>query len=663
MKKIDELCINTLRMLSVDCIERARSGHPGMPMGAAPMAYVLWTRFLRHNPKNPNWLNRDRFILSAGHASALLYSLLYLTGYDLSLDDLKNFRQWGSKTPGHPEYGTTPGVETTTGPLGQGFANAVGMAIAQAFLASRFNRPGYEIIDHYIYAILSDGDLMEGISHEAGSLAGHLKLGKLIFLYDNNKITIEGSTDLTFTEDVLKRFDSYGWHVQEVEDGNDIDAIEKAIRNAQMDSRPSLISIRTIIGYGSPRKQGTSKVHGEPLGPEEAELTKRNLGWPLEPFYVPEEVLEHFRKAVERGKALEEEWNRKYSEYKKKFPDLAKELESFLKKELPEGWDKDLPSFEPSKEGIPTRSASGKVLNILASRIKNLIGGSADLGPSNKTLLLNETDFQAGNYSGRNLRFGVREHAMGAILNGMALYNGLIPYGGTFLIFSEYMRPAIRMAALMKLKVIYVFTHDSIGVGEDGPTHQPVEQLAGLRSIPGLTVIRPCDANEVVYAWKYAISEKNGPVALIFTRQKVPIIDRKKFSSAEGLLKGAYILKKEKEKLDVILIATGSEVHVAIDAAEILEKKGLGVRIVSMPSWEIFEKQDEEYKKEVLPDDVPKVAIEAAYPMGWERYVGCKGMIIGVERFGKSAPYKVLFEKFGFTGEKVAKRVEEFLGR
>ncbi len=662
MDRIDELCINTLRMLSVDMVERARSGHPGMPMGAAPIAYVLWTKFLRHNPKNPKWINRDRFILSAGHASALLYSLLYLTGYDISLDDLKNFRQWGSITPGHPEYRTTPGVETTTGPLGQGLGNAVGMAIAQHFLAALFNKPDIKIIDHHIYVLASDGDLMEGISHEVASLAGHLRLGSLIVLYDNNKISIEGSTDLTFTEDVLKRFDSYGWHVQEVNETNDLDAIQKAIQNAIEDPRPSFISIRTIIGFGSPNKQGTSKVHGEPLGKEEVELTKKNLGWPLKEFYVPDEALSHFRTAIEKGKMLESEWNIVFEQYKEKYPEDAERFERLFRGELPEAWDKDLPYFEPDEKGIPTRVASGKVLNVLASRIQNIIGGSADLGPSNKTLLLEEADFEPGSYNARNLHFGVREHAMGSILNGMALYNGLIPYGGTFLVFSEYMRPAIRMAAMMRLKVIYVFSHDSIGVGEDGPTHQPVEQIASLRAIPGLTVIRPCDANEVVEAWKYAISHKNGPVALVFTRQTVPILDRSRLAPASGLKKGAYILKEAESKMQVLIIATGSEVHPALEAAYILEQKGIGTRVVSMPSWEIFEEQDQEYKNLIIPDDVRlKVAVEAGISMGWHKYVGCNGEIIAMDSFGKSAPFKVLFEKFGFTGKAIAERIEKRL--
>ena len=537
------------------------------------------------------------------------------------------------------------------------------MAIAQQFIAANFNKPGCEIIDHHIYVMVSDGDLMEGISHEAASLAGHLRLGSLIFLYDNNQISIEGSTQLTFTEDVLKRFDAYGWHIQEVDDGNDIGAIHRAIEKALRDPRPSFVSIRTVIGYGSPNKQGTSKVHGEPLGAEEAKLTKKNLGCPVEPFYVSEEALDHFRKAVEQGNKWEKEWNIKYEDYRRAYPEEATKLESLFKGELPSNWDKNLPQFEPDKKGMPTRVASGRVLNILASRIPNIIGGSADLGPSNKTIISGTGDFGAGNYKGRNLRFGVREHAMGAILNGMAIYNGLIPYGGTFLVFSEYMRPAIRMAALMNLKVIYIFSHDSIGVGEDGPTHQPIEQLASLRAIPGLTVIRPCDANEVVEAWKYAIEKKDGPVALILTRQTVPVIDRNKFNPATGLQKGAYILKEARNKMKVILIATGSEVYPAIGAAEILESKGIGTRVVSMPSWEIFDAQPHDYKKQVIPPGFIKIAIEAGVSSGWHKYVGCQGEIIGMDKFGASAPYNVLFEKFGFTAEAIAKRVETIINK
>ncbi len=660
--QLDLLCINTIRMLSADCVQKANSGHPGMPMGAAPMAYVLWTKFLRHNPKNPLWPDRDRFVLSAGHGSMLLYSLLYLTGYDLTLEDLKNFRQWGSKTPGHPEYGITPGVETTTGPLGQGFANGVGMAIAERHFASVFNTSDIEIVDHYTYAIVSDGDLMEGISHEAASLAGHLRLGKLIYLYDDNRISIEGSTDITFTEDRCKRFEAYGWHVQRVEDGNDLKAIEKAIEEARAETtRPSLIAIRTHIGYGSPGKQDDPSAHGEPLGAEEILKTKENLGWPKEPlFHVPQEVLDHLRKAVSKGTELEKEWQEKLDTYKKSYPDLAKKFVMWIQGDLPHDWDKVIPSFDPDEKGIATRAASGTVLNALANTVENLMGGSADLGPSNKTLIKSSTDFQAPAYEGRNLRFGVREHAMGAILNGMALHGGIIPYGGTFLIFSDYMRPAIRLAALMGLKVIYVFTHDSIGLGEDGPTHQPIEQLTTLRAIPNLKLIRPADANETAQAWKVALETEANPVALALTRQVVPVLDRSEYSPAEGLEKGAYILKQwGKGTPDLILMGTGSEVHLALEAGRILADRGINVRVVSMPSWELFDKQPQEYKQRVLPTSVrARIAVEAGASHGWHKYVGDKGKIIGIDRFGASAPYKVLYEKFGITTQRL---VEEAL--
>ncbi len=664
--ELDELCINTIRMLSADCIQKANSGHPGMPMGAAPMAYVLWTKFLRHNPRNPHWPDRDRFVLSAGHGSMLLYSLLFLTGYDITLEDLKNFRQWGSKTPGHPEYGITPGVETTTGPLGQGFANGVGMAIAERHLASIFNTPEIEIVDHYTYAIVSDGDLMEGISHEAASLAGHLHLGKLIYLYDDNRISIEGSTDITFTEDRCRRFEAYGWHVQTVEDGNDLEAIELAIANAQAETtRPSLIAIRTHIGFGSPGKQDDSSAHGEPLGAEEILKTKENLGWPKEPsFYVPEEVLDHFRKAVPKGDELEKHWQEKLDLYKKANSDLAKKFMVWIEGELPDDWQKAIPSFVPDAKGMATRAASGTVLNVLSKKIENLMGGSADLGPSNKTLIKSSKDFQPGSYEGRNLRFGVREHAMGAVMNGMALHGGIIPYGGTFLIFSDYMRPAIRLAALMGLKVIYVFTHDSIGLGEDGPTHQPIEQLTTLRAIPNLIVIRPADANETARAWKVAIEEQDGPVALALTRQAVPVLDRIEYSPAEGLVKGAYVLKQWGKGLpDLILIGTGSEVHIALDASKTLAEKGFKVRVVSMPSWELFDKQPENYKEEVLPASVrARIAVEAGSTHGWHKYVGDRGKIIGIDRFGASAPYKMLYEKFGITPQRLVEEALSLLG-
>ncbi len=654
---LDQLCINTIRILSAECVQAVNSGHPGMPMGAAPMAYVLWTKFLKHNPKNPNWPDRDRFILSAGHGSMLLYSLLFLTGYDLTLEDLKNFRQWGSKTPGHPEYGITPGVETTTGPLGQGFANGVGMAIAERHLAARFNRPGHEIVNHYTYAIVSDGDLMEGISHEAASLAGHLKLGRLIYLYDDNHISIEGSTEITFTEDRCARFAAYGWHVEVVEDGNDLQAIEGAIARAREDTqRPSIIAIRTHIGYGSPGKQDDPSAHGEPLGVEELIKTKQNLGWPVEPnFYVPAQVLEHFREALDRGKEWEAQWRRSFEDYKKDHPLLAHEFEAWCAGDLPEGWEDYIPSFDPDEKGTATRGASGAVLNALAPKIKNLMGGSADLAPSNKTVIKGEQDFQAGNYQWRNIRFGVREHAMGAILNGMALHKGLIPYGGTFLVFSDYMKPAIRLAALMGLKVIYIFTHDSIGLGEDGPTHQPVEQLAMLRAIPNLTVIRPADANEVAYAWKVALQTQDRPVALALTRQGVPVLDRETYSPASGLEKGAYVLAQWGDgRPDVIIIASGSEVHIALQAAQRLHEKGIKPRVVNMASWEIFEQQPEPYKEEVLPKSVwQRVVVEAGSPMGWHKYAGERGKIIGIDRFGASAPYKVLYEKLGITAQRV----------
>jgi transketolase len=665
--KLDDLCINTIRMLSAECVEKANSGHPGMPMGAAPMAYVLWTKFLKHNPHHPAWFNRDRFVLSAGHGSMLLYSLLHLTGYDLPLSELLNFRQWDSKTPGHPEHGLTPGVETTTGPLGQGFANGVGMAMAERFLAATFNRPGYEIVNHFTYAVVSDGDLMEGISHEAASLAGHLGLGKLIYFYDDNHISIEGSTDLAFTEERTLRFEAYGWHVQQVEDGNDLDAIEKAIVSAQKETRkPSLIAVRTHIGYGSPNKQDKASAHGEPLGKEELKLTKQKLGWPLEPeFIVPEEALKVFRAAVEQGKAEEARWISLLDGYRKSFPDQAGELDRWTKGDLPEGWEKDIPEFPADPKGSATRAASGKVLNALSSRIKNLIGGSADLAPSNQTLVKGEGDFQAGHFGGRNLHFGVREHGMGGILNGMALHGGLIPYGGTFLIFSDYMRPAIRLASLMRLKVIYVFTHDSIGLGEDGPTHQPIEQLAALRAIPNLIILRPCDASETAEAWRFALSYKNGPVAMVLTRQGVPVLDRSVFAPAAGLQLGAYVLAESpKGTPDLLLIASGSEVHIAIQAAVTLERKGILSRLVSMPSWELFDKQPESYRRQILlPEIKARIAIEAGRTQGWWRYVGEKGDVVGVDHFGASAPYKILYEKFGLTAERVVEKALKLLGK
>jgi transketolase len=665
--KLDDLCINTIRMLSAECVEKANSGHPGMPMGAAAMSYVLWTKFLKHNPRHPAWFNRDRFVLSAGHGSMLLYSLLHLTGYDLPLSELLNFRQWGSKTPGHPEYGLTPGVETTTGPLGQGFANGVGMAMAEHFLAATFNRPGYEIVDHFTYAIVSDGDLMEGISQEAASLAGHLGLGKLIYLYDDNHISIEGSTDLAFTEKRTARFEAYGWHVQQVEDGNDLEAIEKAVTAAQKEVRkPSFIAVRTHIGYGSPNKQDKASAHGEPLGEEELKLTKKKLGWPLEPaFFVPDEALKAFRAALEQGKAEEARWVAVFDGYRKAYPDQAKELDHWMKGDLPEGWEKDIPGFPADPKGSATRAASGNILNALAKRIKNLVGGSADLAPSTKTLIKDEGDFESEHFGQRNLHFGVREHAMGGILNGMALHGGLIPYGGTFLIFSDYMRPAIRLAALMHLKVIYVFTHDSIGLGEDGPTHQPVEQLAALRAIPNLTVIRPCDASETAEAWRLALNHRNGPVALVLTRQSVPVLDRSVFAPAAGLQLGAYVLADSpKGNPDLLLIASGSEVHIAIQAAVMLEQKGISSRLVSMPSWELFDEQPESYRRQVFPPEIKaRIGVEAGRSQYWWRYVGERGDVVGIDHFGASAPYKILYEKFGLTADRVVEKALKLLGK
>jgi len=662
---IDELCINTIRTLSMDAIQKANSGHPGAPMGLAPAAYVLWTRIMKHNPANPEWHNRDRFVLSGGHASMLLYSMLYLTGYDLALDDIKAFRQWGSKTPGHPEFAHTPGVETTTGPLGQGIANAVGMAMAERHLAACFNRDGYNIADHYTYVMCGDGDMMEGISSEAASLAGHLGLGKLICIYDDNRISIEGKTEITFTEDVGLRFNAYNWHVQHVEDGNNINAIQNAIESAKAEiKRPSIIILRTHIAYGSPNKQDSADAHGAPLGVEEVCLTKKKLGCPENEFFcVPEEALNLCRECVERGKAAESLWQEKFDAYGNKYPLLARQWMDAISNTLKEDWDKDLPDFSNEKP-LATRAASGKILNALAEKIPTLMGGSADLAPSNNTIIKSSNDFQKNNYIGRNIRFGVREHAMGAILSGMALHKGIRPYGGTFLVFADYMRPSIRLASLMKLPVIYVFTHDSIAVGEDGPTHQPVEHLASLRAIPGLTVIRPSDATETAEAWKLAV-QSSSPVALILSRQNLPIIDRKKFGSASNLVNGAYVLSDSKIKPDIILIATGSEVHITLEAQKILEdKEGIAARVVSMPSWELFEKMSEGYKEDVLlPDVTKRLAVEAGISMGWHRYVGMNGNIIGMERFGASAPGGTMLKQFGFTPENIVKKAMELLKR
>ena len=650
--------INTIRFLAADAVQQANSGHPGLPMGAAPMAFTVWTRHLRHNPRDPKWAGRDRFVLSGGHGSMLLYSLLHLTGYDLSLDEIKNFRQFGSRTPGHPEYGLTPGVELTTGPLGQGFGQGVGMAIAATHLAAEFNKPGHEIIQSYIYGIVTDGDLMEGVASEAASLAGHLRLGRIIYLYDDNHVSIDGSTDLAFTEDRGARFEAYGWHVQTVGDGNDVEAIDAAIKAAQADPRPSLIAVRTIIGFGAPHKQGTSKAHGEPLGDEELKAAKENLGWPVEPrFLIPGEVLEFYREAVERGREREDEWAKRLEAYKQAYPDLGAELQRRLDGQLPEGWDANLPTFPADSKGMATRVSSGKVLDVLAAKLPELIGGSADLTPSNNTKFEEAGDFQPDNPGGRYLRFGVREHGMGAALNGINLFGGLIAYGGTFLIFSDYMKPAIRIAAISSVRSIFVFTHDSVGLGEDGPTHQPIEQLMGLRAIPNLTVIRPADANEVRDAWRVAIARKHSPTALALTRQNVPTFEDSNGSTL--LEKGAYVLKDFGENPQLILIATGSEVSLIYDAAQKLSAEGTAVRVVSFPSWELFEEQDEAYRESVLPKNVTaRLAVEAGATLGWERYAQT---VIGLDHYGASAPYKVIFEKFGLTVENVVTKAKELL--
>jgi transketolase len=651
--ELDQLCINTVRTLAMDAVQQAESGHPGTPMALAPLAYVLWQRHLRYNPANPEWLDRDRFVLSAGHACMLLYSVLYLTGYDLTLDDIKQFRQWGSRTPGHSEHGVTPGVEATTGPLGQGTGNAVGMAIAEAQLAALFNRPGHTIIDHYTYFLASDGDLMEGISHEACSLAGHLKLGKLIGFYDDNRITIDGSTDLAFSDNTARRFESYGWHVQRIADGNDLKAIDSAIAHAKrVTERPSLIIVRTHIAWGSPHKQDTAEAHGAPLGAEEVKATKQNLGWPsLEPFYVPDDALEQWRSAKARGAELEAGWKKKWDAYRAAHADLAAELERRLAGRLPAGWDAALPVFGPT-DAQATRAASGKVLNAIAAKLPELIGGSADLTGSNNTELKGGGVFSAGSRAGRNFHFGIREHGMGAALNGIALHRGFIPFGGTFLIFSDYMRPSIRLAALTRLKPIYVFTHDSIGLGEDGPTHQPIEQLAALRAIPNMTVIRPSDPTEVVEAWRAAITHRNGPVALVLTRQKVAVVDRAKYAPAAGLHQGAYILADSTDP-DIVLMATGSEVELILGAYEKLKADGRRPRAVSMPCIEYFAKQSVEYRNSVLPPRVPRIAVEAAAPQSWYRWVGEHGVIVGIERFGESAPYQRIYKEFGLTVDDV----------
>ncbi|MFI5348750.1 MAG: transketolase [Elusimicrobiota bacterium] len=671
---LDRLSVDTIRFLSVDAVQKADSGHPGLPLGAAPMAYVLWTRFLRHNPRNPKWFDRDRFVLSAGHGSMLLYSLLHLTGYDVPMEQLKRFRQWGSLTPGHPERGVTPGVEVATGPLGQGFGNGVGMAVAEASLAARYNRPDFPIIDHFTYGLVSDGDLMEGVASEAASLAGHLKLGKLIYLYDDNRITLSASTEMDFTEDRAARFEAYGWHTRKVEDGNDVEAIGRAIRGAREETeRPSLILVRTHIGYGSP-KQDSYEAHGSPLGVEDVKKTKEKLGWPVEPpFLVPPEAERHFRRAIETGGKAESDWIEMFSDYQNNFPALALELSRMIGGELDPFWDADIPEFPADAKGMATRVAAGKIESAFSPQVPELLGGSADLDPSTMTELKGAGDFASperdagdrqgsagGGWSraGRNIHFGVREHAMGAVMNGLAAHGGVIPFGATFFTFSDYMRPSIRIAALSGLHVIYVFTHDSIGLCEDGPTHQPVEHLAALRAMPNLIVVRPGDANEAAAAWRVAVETRDRPVALVLSRQSVPTLDRRRFAAADGLRLGAYVLADSpKGRPRLILIASGSEVGLIVAAAKALEESGIPVRLVSMPSWELFEAQSLEYRDSVLPPEVgARLAVEAGATQGWRRYVGDRGDVLGVDRFGASASGATLLREYGFTVENVCAR-------
>ncbi len=664
--QLQQRAINAIRFLAADAVQQANSGHPGLPMGAAPMAYTLWMHHLRHNPRNPKWPNRDRFILSGGHGSALLYALLHLTGYDLPLEEVKNFRQFGSLTPGHPEFGLTPGVETTTGPLGAGFANGVGMAIAEAHLAAEFNTPEHQIIDHFIYAIVTDGDLMEGISSEAASLAGHLQLGKLVYLYDDNHISIDGSTDLAFTEDRLARFEAYGWHTLQVPDGNDVEAIDRAIQAAKADPRPSLIAVRTVIGYGAPNRQGTAKAHGEPLGDEELRLAKENLGWPLEPrFYLPEDVLAHFRESIQRGAGFQAEWQARFDAYRAQFPEKAAELARRMRGELPQGWDNNPPVFPADPKGMASRAASGKALNHFAAKIPELLGGSADLAPSNNTKIEGTPAFQRNSPEGRNFHFGVREHGMGGVVNGIAYHGGLRPFGATFLVFSDYMRPAIRLSALSHLPSIWVFTHDSIGVGEDGPTHQPVEHVTALRAIPNLVTIRPADANETVHAWRVALARTHAPTALILTRQNLPTLDRSTYSDASLLERGAYILSDMGDNApELILMASGSEVSLVVEAGLRLAAEGVNVRVVSFPSWELFKAQDAAYRETVLPARVKaRLAVEAGIGLGWERWVGDSGAVISLERYGASGPGARLFKEFGFTVENIVETAMKVLGK
>jgi len=656
---IDKLCADTIRTLSMDAVQKANSGHPGMPMGMADVAYVLWTKYLKHNPSNPDWADRDRFILSAGHGSMLIYSLLHLTGYDVSLDDIKNFRQLDSNTAGHPEYGITPGVEMTTGPLGQGFATGVGMAMAERFLASKFNKEGHELVDHFTYAIVSDGDLMEGISHEAASLAGHLKLNKLIYLYDANSISIDGSTDLAFTEDITKRFEAYSWDVQEI-DGHDHGQIANAIEKAKKSNLPSIVVCRTKIGYGSPNKEGKASSHGSPLGDDEIKATKEGYGWdPNKKFFIPEEALTEFRKQVDEGQRKEDSWNSDFEAYAIKYNDEAMEYAKWLSRELSEDLEELLPIFETDEKGMATRATSGKVLNALKDAVPNMLGGSADLEGSVKTNLAEEGVFSSSNYGGRNTHYGVREHAMAAAMNGMALHDGVIPFGGTFFVFTDYCRPSIRLAALMKVPSIFVMTHDSIGLGEDGPTHQPVEHLASLRAMPNVLVLRPGDANEVSYAWKLALENAEGPTVLVLTRQNIPTFERTPDNPASLSEKGGYVLfDSENAAPDAILIGTGSELHLAVSAQKELKTKGVDARVVSMPSWELFAQQSDDYKRSVLPASVTnRVAVEAGSSFGWERYVGAEGKVIGIDTFGESAPYQDLYEHFGITVQRVVEAV------
>ena len=660
--ELNNLSINTIRFLAVDAIQKANSGHPGMPMGCAPIAYNLFLNTMNHNPADPKWVNRDRFVLSAGHGSMLLYSTLHLCGYDISLEELKNFRQWKSITPGHPEFGLTPGVETSTGPLGQGFANAVGMALVQAHLAAKFNKDDIKIIDHFIYGICSDGDLMEGISHEAASIAGHLKLGRIIFFYDDNGISIDGKTNLTFSEDTAKRFEAYHWHVQQLDDANDLEKMNECIKNAQADDRPSIIITKSHIGFGSPNKQDTSEVHGSPLGPDEVKLTKKNLGWDEDKFFfVPDSVAELFAKVKEEGKIKQAEWTKLLDDYKTKYPEDYQQLLNSIEGKLPEDLQNKIPVFEDDGKKIATRQASGKALNALAAEVPALVGGSADLHPSTNTFLNGFGKISAGEYSARNIHYGIRENAMGSIVNGMAYYGGVIPFCSTFFVFSDYMRPALRMAAISKLHSIFVFTHDSIGVGEDGPTHQPVEQLASLRAIPEFIVIRPADANESASAWKTAIEMKK-PVALLFTRQALPVLDQKKYASASNLQKGAYILKDTQGQPDIILMASGSEVGITLEAANMLASENINARVVSFPSWELFEEQSAEYKETVLPKDVKaRVSVEAGITLGWEKYTGDNGICIGLNKFGASAPEKILMKEYGFTPENIVSAAKNVL--